>query len=193
MFLMDILRLSPYRAKLEELLKENYQMPGGEENIKCFFREEGFQTGISNMLKVLHPTFTASCNRRIYTLHQVMALALAPPWDVCRWYAVYQMHGSSWLDEPSQLQALALSPRQACAWQDGRGVATWRTGLQALEHDKANDLMFWASSYNLFVTWAANGQHPWDNLPGSHGPAATLEIGALRGQPSKVSCLVNPA
>ena len=47
--------------------------------------------------------------------------------------------------------------------------------------------MFWASSYNLFVTWAANGQHPWDNLPGSHGPAATLEIGALRGQPSKVS------
>ena len=64
-------------------------------------------------------------------------------------------------------------------------------GLQALEHDKANDLMFWASSYNLFVTWAANGQHPWDNLPGSHGPAATLEIGALRGQPNKVSCFSN--
>lgn len=58
--------------------------------------------------------------------------------------------------------------------------------MQALEHDKANDIMFWASSYNLFVTWAANGQHPWDNLPGSHAPSATLEIGAFRGHPTKV-------
>ena len=47
--------------------------------------------------------------------------------------------------------------------------------------------MFWASSYNLFVTWAANGQHPWDNLPGSHAPSATLEIGALRGHSNKVT------
>ena len=47
--------------------------------------------------------------------------------------------------------------------------------------------MFWASSYNLFVTWAANGQHPWDALPGSHAPAAILEIGALRGNASKVN------
>lgn len=52
-----------FRAKLEELLKDNYQVPGGEENIKCFFREEGFQTGISNMLKVLHLNLTASCTR----------------------------------------------------------------------------------------------------------------------------------
>ena len=58
---------------------------------------------------------------------------------------------------------------------------------QALEHDKGNDIMFWASSYNLFVTWAANGQHPWDNLPGSHAPSATLEIGALRGHSNKVT------
>jgi hypothetical protein len=47
--------------------------------------------------------------------------------------------------------------------------------------------MFWASSYNLFVTWAANGQHPWDALPGSHAPAAILEIGALRGNANKVN------
>jgi hypothetical protein len=59
-------------------------------------------------------------------------------------------------------------------------------GLQALEHDKANDLMFWASSYNLFVTWSVNGQHPWDNVSNASKPAATLEIGSLRGT-NKVS------
>ena len=41
------------RSSLEQLLKENYLTPGGEENVKCFFREEGYQTGISNVLKVL--------------------------------------------------------------------------------------------------------------------------------------------
>lgn len=41
------------RTSLEQLLKENYLTPGGEENVKCFFREEGYQTGISNVLKVL--------------------------------------------------------------------------------------------------------------------------------------------
>jgi len=46
--------------------------------------------------------------------------------------------------------------------------------------------MFWASSYNLFVTWAGNGQHPWDNLPAAHQPSATLEIGSLRGHSNKV-------
>lgn len=48
--------------------------------------------------------------------------------------------------------------------------------------------MFWASSYNLFVTWAGNGQHPWDNLPAAHQPSATLEIGSLRGHSNKVDC-----
>lgn len=42
-----------YRSSLEGLLKENYLTPGGEENIKCFFRDEGYQTGISNVLKVV--------------------------------------------------------------------------------------------------------------------------------------------
>ena len=64
--LVDDGRQVAFRAKLEELLKDNYQVPGGEENIKCFFREEGFQTGISNMLKVLHLSPTASCTRRMY-------------------------------------------------------------------------------------------------------------------------------
>ena len=120
---MDILRLLFHRTKLEELLKENYQMPGGEENIKCFFREEGFQTGISNMLKVLHLTQIGAKahlhrrRKRIYTLHQVMALLMAPPLDDCRRYAKYQRHGSSCLDELSRLQALALSRGKACACQ----------------------------------------------------------------------------
>ena len=59
--------------------------------------------------------------------------------------------------------------------------------LQALEHDKANDIMFWASSYNLFVTWAANAQHPWDNLPKSEAACAILEIGKLRNSDGEVS------
>jgi hypothetical protein len=46
--------------------------------------------------------------------------------------------------------------------------------------------MFWASSYNLFVTWSVNGQHPWDNMPAAGKPAATLEIGCLRGSNNKV-------
>ena len=46
--------------------------------------------------------------------------------------------------------------------------------------------MFWASSYNLFVTWSVNGQHPWDLLPAANKPAATLEIGSLRGSKDKV-------
>ncbi len=36
---------------MQQLLHENYLTSGGEENIKCFIREEGFQTGISNVLK----------------------------------------------------------------------------------------------------------------------------------------------
>ena len=63
----------------------------------------------------------------------------------------------------------------------------WPCLPQALEHDKANDLMFWASSYNLFVSWSVNGQHPWDMLPGANKLAATLEIGSLRGSNSKAS------
>ena len=46
--------------------------------------------------------------------------------------------------------------------------------------------MFWASSYNLFVTWSVNGQHPWDNVSNASKPAATLESGSLRGT-NKVS------
>ena len=49
------------RSSLEQLLKENYLTPGGEENVKCFFREEGYQTGISNVLKVL----LSHCSERL--------------------------------------------------------------------------------------------------------------------------------
>lgn len=40
------------RSQLEQLLHENYLTSGGDENVKCFFREQGFQTGISNVIKV---------------------------------------------------------------------------------------------------------------------------------------------
>ncbi len=51
---------------------------------------------------------------------------------------------------------------------------------QALETARANDLLFWASRYNLFVLWSADRTHPWDALPGA-AAHTTLEIGKLRG------------
>jgi hypothetical protein len=47
------------RSQLEQLLHENYLTAGGEENIKCFIREEGFQTGISNVLKARYSLNTS--------------------------------------------------------------------------------------------------------------------------------------
>lgn len=58
------------RSSLEQLLKENYLTPGGEENIKCFFREEGYQTGISNVIKV-HAPIAHSYDER-YPLKLIM-------------------------------------------------------------------------------------------------------------------------
>ena len=57
---------------------------------------------------------------------------------------------------------------------------------QALENAKANDLLFWASRYNLFVLWSADRTHPWDSLPGA-ASYVTLEIGKQRGSDSEVS------
>ena len=88
---------------------------------------------------------------------------------------------SRWVPGISQLSPWKLQHGvRRTARQFGR-CSIDSTALQALEHDKANDLMFWASSYNLFVTWSVNGQHPWDNVSNASKPAATLEIGSLRG------------
>ena len=57
--------------------------------------------------------------------------------------------------------------------------------VQALENAKANDLLFWASRYNLFVLWSADRTHPWDSLPGA-ASYVTLEIGKQRGSDSEV-------
>lgn len=57
--------------------------------------------------------------------------------------------------------------------------------LQALENAKSNDLLFWASRYNLFVLWSADRTHPWDSMPGAANHA-TLEIGKQRGSDSEV-------
>ena len=40
------------RRQLEQLLHDNYLTSGGDEDIKCFIQEEGFHTGISNVIKV---------------------------------------------------------------------------------------------------------------------------------------------
>ena len=57
---------------------------------------------------------------------------------------------------------------------------------QALNEAKASDLMFWASSYNLFVHWSTNRSHPWDKLPKANTAACTLEIGKLRDSDNEV-------
>ena len=57
---------------------------------------------------------------------------------------------------------------------------------QALNEAKASDLMFWASSYNLFVHWSTNRSHPWDKLPKANSAACTLEIGKLRDSDNEV-------
>ena len=59
--------------------------------------------------------------------------------------------------------------------------------VQALTEAKANDLLFWASRYHLFVHWSANRAHPWDNLPKSEAACAILEIGKLRNSDGEVS------
>ena len=59
---------------------------------------------------------------------------------------------------------------------------------QALNEAKASDLMFWASSYNLFVHWSTNRSHPWDKLPKANSAACTLEIGKLRDSDNEVCC-----
>ena len=58
--------------------------------------------------------------------------------------------------------------------------------VQALTEAKANDLLFWASRYHLFVHWSANRAHPWDSLPKSEAACAILEIGKLRNSDGEV-------
>lgn len=59
--------------------------------------------------------------------------------------------------------------------------------VQVLNEAKANDLLFWASRYHLFVHWSANRSHPWDKLSKSEAASCTLEIGKLRDSDSQVS------
>ena len=61
-----------------------------------------------------------------------------------------------------------------------------RCALQALQNAKANDLLMWASRYNLFVLWSADRAHPWDSLDKANKAAATLEIGKMAGTKDEV-------
>ncbi len=69
--------------------------------------------------------------------------------------------------------------------QNNLYVSSNGCALQALENAKSNDLLFWASRYNLFVLWSADRTHPWDSMPGAANHA-TLEIGKQRGSDSEV-------
>lgn len=55
-----------------------------------------------------------------------------------------------------------------------------------LNEAKANDLLFWASRYHLFVHWSASRSHPWDKVPKSEAAACTLEFGKLRDSDNQV-------
>jgi len=72
------------------------------------------------------------------------------------------------------------------------GVKRRAGRAQALETARANDLLFWASRYNLFVLWSADRTHPWDALPGA-AAHTTLEIGKLRGSERDVRGPARPA
>lgn len=63
--------------------------------------------------------------------------------------------------------------------------------LQAMEQMKADDLMMWASRYNLFVLWSSDRQHPWDSLKNADKVAATLEIGKLAGTADEYLVMVD--
>lgn len=63
--------------------------------------------------------------------------------------------------------------------------------LQAMEQMKADDLMMWASRYNLFVLWSTDRQHPWDTLKEANKVAATLEIGKLAGTADEYLVMVD--
>ena len=65
-------------------------------------------------------------------------------------------------------------------------IESMESTLQALSEAKANDLLFWASRYHLFVHWSANRAHPWDSLPKSEAACAILEIGKLRNSDGEV-------
>ncbi|KAK9825657.1 hypothetical protein WJX81_006313 [Elliptochloris bilobata] len=100
----------------------------------------------------------------------------------------YRRHLATLLKEHALVEGGDL---QVATWIKDEGFDTTVTSvLQALENARANDLLFWASRYNLFVLWSADRTHPWDALPGA-ASHTTLEIGKLRGSDREVVVLMN--
>ncbi|CAL5222727.1 g5133 [Coccomyxa viridis] len=100
----------------------------------------------------------------------------------------YRRHLAGLLKEHSLVEGGDL---QVATWIKDEGFdTTIPSVMQALENAKANDLLFWASRYNLFVLWSADRTHPWDSLPGA-ASYVTLEIGKQRGSDSEVVVLLN--
>jgi len=85
---------------------------------------------------------------------------------------------------PTFTNAHILLLTRCCKGQEECGSSS--THAQALTEAKANDLMFWASRYSLFIHWSANRSHPWDKLPSSEAACCTLEIGKLRDSDNEV-------
>ncbi|CAL8461977.1 g1508 [Coccomyxa elongata] len=100
----------------------------------------------------------------------------------------YRRHLAGLLKEHSLVEGGDL---QVATWIKDEGFdTTIPSVMQALENAKSNDLLFWASRYNLFVLWSADRTHPWDSMPGAANHA-TLEIGKQRGSDSEVVVLLN--
>ena len=65
--------------------------------------------------------------------------------------------------------------------------------MQALANAQTNDLLMYASRYNLFAQYSADRGHPWDSLPEASAVAAVLEIGQAAGTKDEVTVLLNGA
>ncbi|CAK0782825.1 hypothetical protein CVIRNUC_006020 [Coccomyxa viridis] len=95
-------------------------------------------------------------------------------------------------DYLKDLRSVEGGDRQLTSWLKEEGFHTsLRSVSQALSEAKANDLLFWASRYHLFVHWSANRAHPWDSLPKSEAACAILEIGKLRNSDGEAVVLLD--
>ena len=159
--------LTRCRRHLAGLLKEHSLVEGGDLQVATWIKDEGFDTTIPSVMQVGHLT---SQYHDHYADTLPPCLARLPAVSVRDKFVM-----------PTSMKILG----QALTW------LCLLTNLQALENAKSNDLLFWASRYNLFVLWSADRTHPWDSLPGAANHA-TLEIGKQRGSDSEVSSQSKP-
>ncbi len=175
-------------------------MEGGDLQVATWIKDEGFDTTIPSVMQVLQPgplqgslhghSLLFLRDKALSSLHMTIKSLLLPihmdgkQLPQCRpsvqyvSLAGYLIPGTLRRETSQPMQASSNVAAGACDADQERCV-------QALENAKANDLLFWASRYNLFVLWSADRTHPWDSLPGA-ASYVTLEIGKQRGSDSEV-------